>query len=298
MAYPSIIRRTTLQGNDQGIKLQERDIAFLRFAARWWAVTPDSFVRASLPEATWGPAYIDGDKAIRDRLAYSVRRRMSRLCTTDVGVRPLLGQGYIAPSESAFWITMEGARLIGAPWGSYPSVNLNAVSHAVLATDVGLDLERKGYTVYSERETSLGRTVLGDDVIGGRLETASSTSRSPNPHHGQRPDLTLVGPDGRLIAIEVERTQGPEQKYRKKLLTYAGVEDERISAVWYVTASTTLARRVKKVHSELLSDGMRDDMPVRLIQIQSGHFGHSIPDWKPSLKADLDRIGATGGLNA
>lgn len=298
MAYPSIIRRTTLQGRDQGIKLQSRDIEFLQHSARWWVTTPDAFVRAYQPESVWGPAYIDGDQELRDRLAYSVRRRMSRLCSTDTGVRPLLGQGYAGPTEGVFWITMEGARLIGAPWGAYPQAHLNAVSHAVFATDVGLDLERQGYTVYSERETSLGRNVLGEDVIGGRLETASRTSRSPNPHHGQRPDLSLVGPDGRLIAIEVERTQKAEHKYKKKLLTYAGLDDDRISSVWYVTPSTSIARRVRKVHSDLLADGLRDDITVRLIKAEQMCFGYHRALWSPALREDLDRVGATGSLNA
>lgn len=289
----SLITRTRRDGTVEGLYLMPRDVEFVKFAAKWWCVSADHFIRKTFDKSEWEPVYLRGENPEWRKAKYhSVSRRVAKFATLDQ-YAPLLA-GRVDRSNIAYWCTTWGGELIGAPWTKYPSGNITRAAHAWAACDVGIELERLGYTIYSEREFANGHTVDSEVVAGGKFTNPIENSQAPNKDHGMRPDLAIAGSDDRFIFIEVERESGQSPaKYKNKLQNY--YTHDRVAAVWYLTDKMDTARRIKRVHDEL-KDQSRD-MPVRLLKMESGFYNyvHTKGFGSPGCVEDLKLIGATEG---
>ncbi len=89
--------------------------------------------------------------------------------------------------------------------------------HRLASSDVGIGLEAAGHTVFTEREirTADAAELLAD--LGARGETFAVPAGARARHW---PDLVLVPPDGRLVAVEVELTPKPAAALRRILRAY------------------------------------------------------------------------------
>lgn len=286
----SVITRTKRTGEQEGLYVMPRDAEFVQFAARWWCVNADAFVRKTSKWKDWVPAYMeDKNGTWRDQQVRSVTRRMSKWASLDQ--YPLLVMRRAQGLPSGFLATQAGADLVGAPFDRYPAPrDMTRALHAWAACDIGMGLERLGLNVYSEREFAVGVTVEGHDVAGGKFVNALASSKSRNKDHGMRPDVAIAGTDGRFIMVEVERTPKATAAYRAKLLSY--YSHERVAAVWYVTSNEIIARRLKRVHADL--EHMMREMPVRVMRMEHGHHGfvYTRGPEAPTARIDLTSIGA------
>lgn len=294
----SLITWTNRKGDTKSLYMTERDVEFVKFAARWWCVSPDHFIRASQNKEVWSHAYTDSKESDwRDRQVFSLTRRMNKFAKLD-SYSPLHVARFSRDSL-AYWCTPWGGDLIGAPWTKYPVGNITRAAHAWAACDIGMDLERRGYTVYSEREFSNGHTVGSVPVLGGKFLSALDDSQSSNKEHGVRPDLAIVGgdeSDSKFIFVEVERASGRSPaKYKQKLMNY--YMHDRVEAVWYVTDQQDTAERIKRVDAEL--SGVSRDMPVRVLRMNKGSYNYSYSDafGNEICMSDLHRVGAVKGVS-
>lgn len=289
----SIITRTKRDGSVEGLYLTERDVEFVKFAAKWWCVSADHFIRATHPQSEWEDVYLRGESLDWRKSKYhAVSRRMNKFAKLDQ-YSPLYA-ARVDRANTAYWCTPWGGELIGAPWTKYPSGNVTRAAHAWAACDVGVQLEQMGYTIYSEREFANGHTVDSEVVMGGKFTNPLETSQSPNKDHGMRPDLAIAGTDDRFVFIEVEREAGASPaKYRNKLMNY--YTHERVAAVWYLTDKPSTARRIKRIHEEL-KDTSRD-MPVRVLKMENAFYNYAYSRGFNSdlCVSDLKLIGALQG---
>lgn len=289
----SYITFTDRNGNKKGLYLTDRDVDFIRFAAKWWTVSADHYIRKTVSKDEWLPYYTTNpDEGWRYPRYLAIARRMNKFAKLDQ-YAPLYA-AHVERGSTAYWCTTWGGELIGAPWTKYPSGNITRTAHAWAACDLGMELERLGYTIYSEREFANGHTVQSEVVMGGKFLNPIENSQAPNKDHGMRPDLAIAGSDDRFIFIEVERESGQSPaKYRNKLMNY--YTHDRVAAVWYMTDKPDTFRRITRVHEEL-KDQSRD-MPVRVIRMDSGlyNYVYTTKFKHPSCVEDLKLIGATEG---
>lgn len=278
MTTGSVITRTTRQGATEGVYLTERDLDFVRLAARWWCINPDLYLRYAYPQQEWGYAYLEEENSAWRKNHYrSIRRRMSKFA--DLDYSPLLHAARVDRESIAYWCSSAGGELIGAPFTAYRHGNVSRAAHAWAAADTGIALERDGLQVYSEREVGSGFTVDGEPVIGGVLGINYLKKDDPQIN-AVRPDLLITNDEGQVIVVEVERHLGAVRtKFYNKLLAYYG--QERIAAVWYLTEHTSIARSIKAAESEV-SVGKRT-MPVRVMKMERGHHGYL---YTPALHGD------------
>lgn len=277
----------------QGLEPTERDVDFLRFVGKWWCVNADAFVRTTHDVSEWKPVYIDGDEEQREKWVYSVRRRMNKWTKLDQ-YAPLT-MARVPHAGAAYWLTSAGGDLVDAPWSHYPMGNVTRAMHSWATCDVGTELERMGYTIFSEREFSRGKTILNETIEGTKPEGSDRDKGEIAKELGARPDFALGGENGRFIYGEVERERGAHwSKYEKKLTAYFA-DDERVGAVWYFVSSTGTAKKIKAVYEKLVSEGMRE-MPVRLMPLKYGAFNYAYTDrWSAQCGDDLVQIGIDYG---
>lgn len=281
----AILERTTRTGRRQGIELTERDLNFIALAARWGCITADHHIRHEHPHAGWAGCYQGGEyQEWRTRKRRGVIRRMTRW--GDLGSESLLSVARGPGAEPAFAATKRGGDWLGETLDTWTFQRITRMPHTWAVADIGMELERAGLTVYSEREFHSGWTITGEEVHGGPSETT-------------RPALAITGQDsGRddYLAVEVESDSGRGfAAYRKELRGY--YEDQRCAAVWYCVDTASTGRRIKKAHQEML-DTQRD-MPVRIYLMQEGHYGYRYLSGDPlhgdAATHDLGLIGARLG---
>jgi hypothetical protein len=240
-------------GRKQGFDYSPRDLERLRFITRWYCVSPMHLVRKEEPMELWHPLLhgAQGDTEARRRQLKlrlrNVRDRMAIMSNiaryAPVRILPVAAQaiGYY-PSRS-------GGKLI-SPWEDiYPAVWQN-YAHAFMAADIGMHLERAGFSVYSEREVGTGRTVNGDII---QHDLASDFRGGQGGRAIQkRPDLVVPSRTSlNYIAVEIERDENrPLRVYRDKLQAYQG--NPNITKVWYCyREGTNTGHRVLTAAQEL-----------------------------------------------
>jgi len=260
------IKRERRNGELEGMFYTERDVDFIRMAARWWCVTADLYLRYTEPRGLWLPEFTNDEQSEwYKKKYYNLRRRFNKLATIDryAPLNAMMPQRGL----TAYWCTPAGGELIGAPWTQYPYGNISRGPHAWAACDIGMFLEERGVQVYSEREFARGETVDHHEVHGGKFVNAIEGSKSPNPDHGMRPDLAIpsaLDGDDRFILLEVERKVGRGMKdYRRKMESYYA--HDRVGALWYLVENPVTAKNIKALHEELAP--LKRDMPVRVLRL-------------------------------
>lgn len=137
-------------------------------------------------------------------------------------------------------------------------INPMFAAHAWTAADVGMQLERLGHRVLSEREMSTGIDAAGDEVTIASASKFTPTNGTPVQ---KKPDLAVLGQGGRYIAVEVERRERrPPRVYREKLEAYEA--NPAISAVWYLCGSENVRKRVVAAAEKVF--GNRTTFPLRI----------------------------------
>lgn len=226
-----------------GIWPGPRDATMLKFLARWYCGTASQVARSINPVSEW---------ADLDRITLAARRRLSELSAVipGVGVGPLAGRA-LGPTHTVWHATRRGGEFAGMPWTVDNSISPHLSMHALMAVDVGLQLETAGlgYRVLSQREVVRGVDINGDQVPSG-MRSESSAGRWAEP------DLVVLaaphtGSD-RFLAVEVERTASRSLKvYRDKLTAYD--ENPAVAGVLYACASEAIAARVRAAATEVFS---------------------------------------------
>lgn len=296
MPYPMVLTYKSRDGKHHGIELQERDIEFITLAARWFSITLDHYIRWTEPEEFWLP-YVLSDE-LDPELEHEYWRKKR-----NIGLRvgkllrltgaSVLGRQQVRGNPSAFWATITGGQLIGAPWLEYPRPNPMFYQHIWAASDIGRQIEKHGVIVYSEREFAHGLTVGMDDVLGGKFVNARPDSRAPNDI-GIRPDLAIAGENGdKFVLVEVERAKGKTYAhYEKKLASYFA--HPRVGAVWYIAEHPSTARRIMRLYNEM--QATRRYMPVVVGKLEYGkraNYAYSPGDFRATPFIDtLEMVGA------
>lgn len=127
------------------------------------------------------------------------------------------------------WTTERGAQVAGTGL-SAPNRPGERLLHRLALADVGIGMEATGRTVLTERE------VRAAEAVDGRAAELLAELGVPNVPIGARrgdllavpagaravhwPDLVVVLPDGRLVAVEVELTPKPAAALRTILRAY------------------------------------------------------------------------------
>jgi hypothetical protein len=255
----------TIPGRAKGFEYTARDLERLRFITRWYCVSPMHLIRREQPLELWHPLVHlnQGDNTTRERLLgyriENIRARMNLMAK--VTPHPTVGIMPVDAHANSYYATRIGAAMV-SPWEDiYPAVWQN-YAHAFMAADIGMHLERAGFSVYSEREIGTGRTAIGDiiehdlasDFRGGQGGRAIQ----------KRPDLVVPSRSSlNYIAVEIERDENrPLRVYRDKLQAYQG--NPNITKVWYCyREGTNTGHRVLTAAQELFGDTW--DKYLRLI---------------------------------
>jgi hypothetical protein len=243
-------------GRAQGFEYSPRDLERLRFIARWYCVSPKHIIRREQPLELWHPLVHlnQGDNTTRERLletrTKNVRERMGFM--SRIAPHPPVGIMPVDPHTNSYYATRIGAAMV-TPWEDIQPAVWQNFAHAFMAADIGMHLERAGFSVYSEREIGTGRTATGDiiehdlasDFRGGQGGRAIQ----------KRPDLVVPSRTSlNYIAVEIERDENrPLRVYRDKLQAYQG--NPNITKVWYCyREGTNTGHRVLTAAQELFGD--------------------------------------------
>lgn len=262
------IRGVTNKGRDFGVRLTTTDLDRVRLLGRWYCLTLDHLTRAELDPSHWHPEHTsadldDGVSDEYDKKAYLIRRRLAKLVRIEENpaahVGPVVAAAELYERRTGWHATRYGITAAGLPWSFRPAVNPRFAHHAWAAASVGMQIERAGFTVLSEREIATGTDRHGDDITA-RLES-EYTGPQGGRQVGKKPDLAVLSPGGtRYVAVEVERwNDRPLRDYTEKLTAYQNNTD--IEAVWYLCGSETVKSRVIQAAMKI---GLPKDFPLRL----------------------------------
>lgn len=274
-----------------GVIITDDDKRRISMLARWYSLSPRHIARQELDETHWNadvnPHLTEADAIVFANKVRAIRRRLSTLARVEeqgTHVGPLVSGGRFDYTTSTWYATAYGATAAALPWRLRTSINPQFVHHAWFAADVGLQLERAGYDVLSERELSTGTRADGEDV------PMDLSSAFVNPNTGTRtekkPDLAVIGPEAsRFIAVEVENDRDRSlATYTEKLHAYDSNTD--VHAVWYMCASRSTANRVGSAASSLF--GPNSDFPLRIRIIDRDDDWMGIPNFTDDVKLQTD----------
>lgn len=298
VGVPSVIQYETRGGGVAGIEYQDTDIDMIRHTARWWCVSYDHYYRMRTNRDHWLGYYTDPEldpEQVKEHEARvgRIAHRVSKLAR--ITEQTPLARGRVHDSQTALWATLAGGRLVEAPWTKYPKVVPSRAAHAWAASDIGMELQSQGLTVYSEREFSLGMDVHGREVVGGKFINSKPGTKALNDH-GPRPDLAIAGRGGdKFILVEVERSIAKGYAHFENKL-YSYFANPRVGAVWYVVEHGETARRLQKLVTEITTSREMRDVPFRFFRLSYGARGNYAysPGYfsAQACRDDLDMIGA------
>lgn len=277
-----------------GIRTTDTDRDRLAFLARWYCASPDRLVRAELDPKFWDPALTglpEGEATAEyvSRLR-AIKQRLWKLGSVEENpgnhTGPFVGSALVGDGKTAYFATRYGTSVASIPWRFRSSINPQFAAHAWMAADIGMQIERLGYRVLSERELSTGWDRHGQE-FATQVESKYVTSSGQSVT--KKPDIAVLSADEEsFIAVEVERDLNrPIPTYREKLRAYQ--DNAAIKAVWYVCISETTAARVIAAANDVFQDR---PFPLR-IYVAGVHDGwHFIRDLesKPSLMSDLEGL--------
>lgn len=276
-ASKAIHRATTDNGIEFGVHITEQDRERLMKLIRWYTLSAEHIARSELPVEDWFPAPIGpGNRELYDSKVLAVKRRFAKLARIEeVGVMmgPLLEGRMFAAWKSTYYLTRYGMTHSGAPWAVKPNINPAYVAHAWVAADVGMQLEREGFTVYSEREASTLTTYRGEEIT----TPIESWHIAPNgTKTSKKPDLVIPSPDRRtFIAVEIENDRNRALSvYKDKLKAYDN--NPAMKGVWYLCDNQTTYERVEAAAIDLFGDR---PFPLRL-RVLSHQPGFGIENFR------------------
>lgn len=273
-----ILKSVKESGRRVGIAITEDDKRRVSMLARWYSLSPQHIARAELDERIWNPDLnpnpTDEDRADFGKRVYAVRRRLSKLASIEEAgthVGPLVGGGRFDYNASTWFATQYGATALKLPWRLKSSINPQFVRHAWFAADAGLQIERLGFTVLSERELATGVMVDGEEVP---LDLNSAfVNKSTGAMTNKKPDVAVLNTQmDRFIAVEVENdTDRSLNTYIEKLKAYDSNTD--VHAVWYLCSSQATANRVGNAATTVFGKGGSFPLRIRVIEGRDDWMG-------------------------
>lgn len=274
----SLLKAVKDSGRRTGIVVTEDDKRRIAMLARWYSLSPDHIARDELDERIWNPDLnpnpTEEDRAAFASKVYAVKRRLAKLSRVEESgthIGPLVGGGRFDYTDSTWFATQYGATAVELPWKLRSTINPQQVRHAWFAADVGMQIERFGHTVVSERELSTAVTVEGEELA------LDFNSAYVNPSSGvttnKKPDVAVMNSEqDKFIAIEVENDKNRSRStYTEKLKAYDS--NPRVAAVWYLCSSQTTANRVGSAASSLFGTGANFPLRIRVIDRENGWMG-------------------------
>lgn len=266
-----LLKSVKESGRKVGIAITEDDKRRVAMLARWYSLSPQHIARSELDERIWNPDLnphpSDEDQEAYAKQSLAVRRRLSKLSSVEeqgTHIGPLVGGGRFDYNASTWFATQYGASMTELPWRLRPTINPQQVRHAWFAADVGMQIERLGYHVLSERELSTGVRVDRSDI------ELDLNSPYVNPRTGvvtnKKPDVAVLNTDrDRFIAIEVENDKNRSQTtYIEKLKAYDA--NPNVAAVWYLCSSQATANRVGTAATKTFGKGASFPLRIRIIE--------------------------------
>lgn len=274
----SLLKTVKENNRRAGVVITDDDKRRVAMLARWYSLSPRHIARDETDEYHWNPDLnpdlSDEDERIFSGRVRAVRRRLATLARIEESgthIGPLVAGGRFDYSNSTWFATQYGATAIGLPWRLKSSINPQFVRHAWFAADVGMQIERLGYPVLSERELSTGVTVDGTELT---LDLNSSyVNTNTGSRTNKKPDLAVLDTQQKkFIAIEVENdTDRSLATYTEKLKAYDA--NPKVAAVWYLCSSQATANRVGSAATNLFGDSGRFPLRIRVVERDSDWMG-------------------------
>lgn len=291
----SILKSVTDSNNHVGITITEDDMRRIALLARWYSLSPEHLAREELPENIWNPDINPNigaeEQAVFASKVYGIKRRLARLArVVDASgqLAPLIEGGRFDYRDSTWFTTPHGASTVELPWKLRSTINPQQVSHAWFAADVGLQIERLGVPVLSERELSTGINVDGAEI------GFDFNSEYMNPNTGaitnKKPDVAVLAANGEeFIAVEVEKYKGRSATaYIEKMKAYSG--NTKVKAVWYICSSAATANRVGQSATKVFGAGSSFPLRIRIVEGRNGWMGIEHIQQVEKLMADLEAM--------
>lgn len=272
--------------------ITEKDIERAKILARWYCLPADALARKETNEDLWAPtnpeAQTEEARTEFEGKVHAVRRRLAKLKRIDpvpnYGIGPIVDSVMSGISTQDSWFaTRYATNLASLPWTMRASINPLLSAHAWMSAEIGMGLERAGYTALSERELSTAVDQHGNTMP----EHLVSTYTSPQGRTTEKkPDLAVMAPNGEdFIAIEAERDNDrPLRVYREKLDAYR--HNNHMRCVWYVVSQRITGQRVMRAAKEI---GMGSDFLKIIINEPRGGFHYfTLQDLNAETRAGLD----------
>lgn len=288
-------RAETDKGRRFGIVATDDDRTRIAHLARWYCLSADHLARYELAdERLWNP-YLNGlppgqrtteyekkIRAIKERLGKLVRVQENPGNHTG----PLVGSALVDDGKVAWFATRYGITVAALPWRFRSTINPQFAAHAMMAADIGMQVESLGFRVYSERELASGTDKNGDEIT---TPIESHYTNSSGVRTAKKPDVAIISQDMRSFhAIEVERDQNRSlSTYAEKLRAYD--DNPALTGVWYLCAYEATANRIKTAATRVFGD-RPFNLRVRVVGERDGW--HGVPDLRNDerLVEDLRRL--------
>ena len=274
----------------QGVQVTPTDVDLLRRLIRFQGTTAPVLMRHVYPGQHRSGVYARLARLVRAGLLEDLSTGPSNLG------RPRSIKALYVPTPLAH-------RKVESPLRHKP-ISLGTTPHTVAVSEVGLEWERRGWTVISDREIQheIGawrasedcRSFDSDPWLGeydGTGLSAIENAKRKRVLATHRPDLVLVDEreegNGRRIAVEVELTLKSPARLLRILRWYA--RESKFSEVRYYVPDRAAAARVKGQVAKL-PEHQRAMFDVRWYEPQ-----HSI---EPTREARQSPFGEVGDLPA
>lgn len=274
----SLLKAVKDSGKRTGVRITEDDMRRVAMLARWYSLSPEHIARDELDERIWNPDLnpnpTEEDQTAFASKVYAIKRRLARLARIEESgthTGPLVGGGRFDYSDSTWFTTQYGASTTGLPWKLRSTINPQQVRHAWFAADVGMQIERLGYYVLSERELSTNVTA-GNEEIDLDLNSEFVNSNT-GVVTNKKPDVAVLNGDHtKFIAVEVENDKNRSRStYVEKLKAYDA--NTKVHAVWYLCSSLATANRVGAAASSIFGTDANFPLRIRVIEGRSNWMG-------------------------
>lgn len=280
-------RMLTDLGREHGVRLTDTDRTRIAHLGRWYSLSAEQLARFELGLHDWNedqftPEFEAHVYAIKRRLAKLVRVRENAGNHTG----PFVGSAFAASGTTVWHATRYGISSSTLPWRFRSDINPQFADHAMMAADIGMQIESFGFRVYSERELASGTDKNGDEIT---TPIESHFINSAGTKTGKKPDVVVVSKDLRSFhAIEVERDQNRAiSTYTEKLRAYD--DNPAMTGVWYLCASEATANRVKTAASRVFGD-RPFNLRVRVVGERVGWAGVPNLSQEERFTEDLRRL--------
>ena len=281
-------RMMTDRGRETGISPTPTDAKRIALLSRWYSLSAEQITRFELGDFN-GVMPKDSDTFRKKN--YAVKRRLAKLVRVQENpgnhTGPLVGSTYSNSRKIVWYPTRYGTTLASVPWRVRPEINPHFADHAMMAADVGMQVEALGYHVYSERELASGTDRYGEEIT---INMESYYIARSGQQTGKKPDVAVVSRDERsFIAIEVERdTDRTTTTYVEKLKAYE--DNPAVHAVWYVCESEATANRVATAADQVF--GTRNfNLKIKVIGQDSDWMGVPRLTEQENMMNDLRSMG-------